>query len=97
MQKSHANHNHPQEALQNHSLKPHSGDHQEGMHHDHGYMVRDFQTRFWASLALTVPVLLLSPMIKEFLGLSKYLSFKGDSYALFFFSSIIYFYGGGLF
>lgn len=68
--------------------------HTEGHHGDHSEMVQDFQTRFWMSLVLTIPVLALSPMIRDFLGISQLLSFKGDSYVLFFFSSLIYFYGG---
>lgn len=76
-------------------LKEHSELHHEGMHPtDHSLMVKDFRIRFWVSLVLTVPVLLLSPMIQEFLGLSTQLSFQGDLYLLFFFSSLIYFYGG---
>ncbi|MBI2706872.1 MAG: cadmium-translocating P-type ATPase [Proteobacteria bacterium] len=57
-------------------------------------MVKDFQIRFWVSLVLTIPVLLLSPLIQEFLGLSGHLNFTGDRYVLFFISSLIYFYGG---
>jgi hypothetical protein len=40
-------------------------------HHDHTVMVEDFRKRFWLSLVLTLPILLLSPMIQEFFGLSK--------------------------
>ena len=65
-------------------------------HHEHHHMnmVKDFKIRFWVSLALTVPVLLLSPIIQGFLGLSRQLAFNDSAYFLFFFSSIIYFYGG---
>jgi Cu2+-exporting ATPase len=55
-------------------------------------MIQDFRRRFWISTLLTVPVLLLSPMIQEFLGIS--LRFPGDAYLLFLFSSVIYFFGG---
>lgn len=41
------------------------GDH--GSHHAH--MVEEFKRRFWVSLALTIPILLLSPLIQEALGL----------------------------
>jgi len=57
-------------------------------------MVADFRKRFWVSLVLTVPVLLLAPMVRSFLGLSQALSFAGDGYALFGFSAVIFFYGG---
>lgn len=80
---------------QNHPLKDHSGAHHEGMgHSDHAMMVKDFQTRFWVSLVLTVPVLILSPMIQDFLGILGMFSFKGDTYVVFSLSSLIYFYGG---
>jgi Cu2+-exporting ATPase len=61
---------------------------------NHEHMVQDFKRRFWISVILTVPVLLLSPMIQEFLGLEKILAFKGNIYILFILSSIIFFYGG---
>jgi Cu2+-exporting ATPase len=57
-------------------------------------MVADFRKRFWISLALTVPILLLSPMIQGALGLGTRLRFSGDLYLLFIPSSFIYFYGG---
>ncbi len=69
--------------------------HHSGMRHDHhAMMVKDFQTRFWVSLVLTVPVLVFSPMIQEFLGLSNQIRFTGDTFVVFLFSSLIYFYGG---
>lgn len=63
-------------------------------HHDHTIMVEDFRNRFWLSLVLTLPILLLSPMIQEFLGLSQRLRFSGDTYVLWVLSSIVFFYGG---
>jgi Cu2+-exporting ATPase len=64
-------------------------------HHDHhAYLVADFRKRFWISLVLTVPILLLSPMIQVFLGLGESLRFQGDQYLLWAFSSVVYFYGG---
>src|SRR5712671_3985214 len=61
---------------------------------DHGAMVADFRRRFWLCLALTPPVLLLSPMIQHGLGLGDALRFRGDGLVLFALSSIIYVYGG---
>lgn len=78
---------HQQHGL-NHSNYIHMG------YADHHSMVNDFKKRFWISLILTIPVLLLSPMIQAFLYLGKSLSFTGDIYILFFLSSIIFFYGG---
>src|SRR5215831_271603 len=62
--------------------------------HDHAAMVTDFRRRFWVSMILTIPVLGLSPLIRDLLGLSATLTFRGDSYALFGFSALIYFYCG---
>jgi len=69
-------------------------DHTGHAGHDHGAMITDFRLRFWVSLALTVPILLLSPLIQSVLGIGDALAFVGDSYALFALSSIVYFYGG---
>src|SRR5688572_2129376 len=45
--------------------------------HDHGAMVADFRRRFWVTLILTPPVLLLSPMIQHWFGIAEALSFPG--------------------
>jgi len=63
-------------------------------HHDHTAMVEDFRRRFWFSLVLTVPILALSPMIQEWLGLEERLAFPGSAYALFGLSTAVYLYGG---
>ncbi|MDD5204516.1 MAG: copper-translocating P-type ATPase [Desulfobacterales bacterium] len=69
--------------------QPGSG--RRGNHHAH--MVADFRKRFWISLTVTAPILLLSPMIQDFLGLEE-LRFPGDPHLLFVLSSFVYFYGG---
>jgi P-type Cu2+ transporter len=61
--------------------------------HNHAAMVTDFQHRFWASLALTFPVLALSPGIQNLLGL-HWIAFPGDSYLLFGISAVVFWYGG---
>jgi Cu2+-exporting ATPase len=68
--------------------------HSEHAGHDHGAMVADFRRRFWVTLVLTPPVLLLSPMIRHYLGLTDVLSFRGDGLVLFALSTIAYLYGG---
>ncbi|MCI5092717.1 MULTISPECIES: heavy metal translocating P-type ATPase [Saprospirales] len=79
-----------------HQMEGEHGDHNPGhgeMGHDHHrMMIADFRKRFWASLILTVPILLLSPMIQRWLGLDW--QFIGSRYLLFALSSIVYFYGG---
>ena len=59
-------------------------------HHEH--MVAEFKKRFFVSVALTMPVLALSPLIQGLLGLD--LTFFGDSYLLWAFSTAIFLYGG---
>ncbi len=66
----------------------------EGHEGPHGAMMADYRRRFWASLLLTVPVLLLSPMIKAVLGLERVITFPGELYVLWLLSSVIYVYGG---
>lgn len=66
--------------------------HEGGDHHAH--MVADFRRRFWVSLVITIPILLLSPAIQEFLRLGEVLRFSGDSYVLWALSSVVFFYGG---
>ena len=58
------------------------------------HAVRDFRKRFFFSSGLTIPILLLSPMIQDWLGLGEILRFGGDSYVLFALSTIVFFYGG---
>lgn len=74
------------------------GAHKHKEHHDHrshhAHMVKDFRKRFWVSAVLTIPVLILSPMIQKLLGFDKILRFPGDLYVLFALASIIYLYGG---
>ena len=63
-------------------------------HDHHAHMVEDFRKRFWISLALTLPIVILSPMIQEFVGLETKLRFPRDQYLLWAFSSVVFFYGG---
>ncbi|MGV3555112.1 MAG: copper-translocating P-type ATPase [Croceibacterium sp.] len=62
--------------------------------HDHGAMIADYRRRFWVTLVLMPPVLLLSPMIQHWLGLAGAISFRGDGLLLFALSTIVYVYGG---
>ena len=88
--KKHQNQHHHNNKDNGHKEHNHSGEHAE--HHAH--MAQDFLKRFWISIALTVPILILSPMIQEFLGLADMLRFTGDTYISFVLSSIVFFYGG---
>ena len=59
-----------------------------------GHAVAQFERRFWISLALTVPIVLLSPMIQHWLGLGERLRFPGDQYIAFALATAVYFNGG---
>lgn len=63
-----------------------------GHGHDHGAMIADFRRRFWISLALTVPILVLSPLIQQLFGYRLVL--PGGLFIVFAFSTVVYFYGG---
>jgi Cu2+-exporting ATPase len=70
----------------------HAGHHD---HHDHhARMAADFRKRFWISLILTLPILVLSPLLQKLVGLRETISFSGDLYVLFGFSSAVFWYGG---
>ncbi|KPL59529.1 copper-translocating P-type ATPase [Rossellomorea vietnamensis] len=68
----------------------HNGHHDHGNHHDH--MVEDFKKRFWISILITIPILILSPMIQMLINVDWRFSF--DMYILFGLSTVIFFYGG---
>ncbi len=71
----------------------HQGHQHAGGHQDHHrMMIEDFKKRFWVSVVLSLPVLVISPMIQSFLGFE--LSFEGNFYVLFVLSTLIFFYGG---
>jgi Cu2+-exporting ATPase len=57
-------------------------------------MVADYRRRFWVSLAITVPVLLLSPSVRSFFGFKNAVLFTGDKYVVFALCTILFFYGG---
>ena len=94
----HQHHNHTHESHSNghdhHNHDHHSGQHQSHSDHHghHEHMIEDFKKRFWISLIITLPIIVLAPMIQELLGYQ--LRFNGDRYVQFILSSVIFFYGG---
>lgn len=60
--------------------------------HDHSAMIADFLRRFWICLALTVPVVAISPMFQHAVGYR--LDFPERDWASFALSTFIFFYGG---
>lgn len=61
-----------------------------------GHTVEMFRSRFWLSFVLTLPVLLYSASIQNWLNFAPP-SFSGSEYIPFIFSTIIFFYGGLVF
>ncbi|MEM3770370.1 MAG: copper-translocating P-type ATPase [Candidatus Bathyarchaeia archaeon] len=62
-------------------------------HHHHAHHVGEFKRRFLVSLALTVPILLLSEMIQMWLGL-EWIKIPYQKEVLSLLSIIVYLYGG---
>ncbi|GAH72879.1 unnamed protein product, partial [marine sediment metagenome] len=83
--KEHTNHDHDEHH-----------EHKEHIHHDHAdhhrQMVRDFKKRFIISALVTIPILLLSPLVQQLFNFR--FGFPGEKYILFALSSFIFFYGG---
>jgi len=75
-----------------HKMTEHPGPDGKPHHDHHAMMVEDFKNRFLISLLLTVPILILSPMIQMFLGID--LRFSNDTYLLFALSTVLFIYGG---
>lgn len=82
---------HEMHAHEEHEMHEH-GEHKHSHAEHHKMMMEDFKKRFIVSAILTIPILLLSPLIQKFLGFT--FTFKGDHYVLFTLSAIVYFYGG---
>ncbi len=89
----HAHHDHHQ----GHTATPskdnsQTHDHHSGGHAHHTGMIEDFKRRFYIVLALTIPVMALSPMIQHWLVVNW--TFPASGYLLLALSTIIFFYGG---
>ena len=61
-------------------------------HDHHKMMIEDFKRRFYVTLIITIPVMLLSPMIQQWFHFN--IVIKGSTYLLFALSTIVFFYGG---
>ncbi len=69
-----------------HGVRDHGG-------HDHESILADYLRRLVVSSVLTVPVVLLSPTVRQWLGLSPQ-AFAGSHYVLAALAAVIYLYGG---
>lgn len=72
--------------------EPHPGTTEHSADDHHHLMLNDLKKRFWIVLALTIPIMFLSPMIRQWLGMSM-LS-PNLMYVLFSLSTIVFIYGG---
>jgi Cu2+-exporting ATPase len=93
---NHKEHTHPEEHEHHEQHDGHKNEGSNhgghGSHNHHAMMIRNFRKRFWVSLVITVPILVLSPMIQALLGYK--FTFGYSNYILFALSSLVYFYGG---
>jgi P-type Cu2+ transporter len=80
-------HDHPSASSATGTATMHAG-------HDHSGMVADYRRRFWVCVALTVPILLLSPAGMHGFGVIGAITFPGSLLVLLILSSAMYFYGG---
>lgn len=95
----HHSHQPPPKAEVKSTVQAHPAHHDHTQHetsHAHdkhaGHHTADFLKRFWISLLLTIPVILLSEMIQHWFGF--HISFNGDKYLLVLLGTVIYLYGG---
>ncbi|WP_193063815.1 copper-translocating P-type ATPase [Oceanobacillus oncorhynchi] len=88
MHEQHNHHNAPHSDHEHHQEEQHAHSHHD--HHEH--MIADFKKRFYISLVLALPIILLSDMIQSFFNYS--LTFAGDHWVELILASIIFFYGG---
>jgi Cu2+-exporting ATPase len=91
---SHAAHRQHHSSAPAHGQAAHA-DHRagHGAHVDHTGHEMMFRRRFWVSLALTLPVLLFSPMLQDWFGFTMP-AFAGDRWVGPLFAMLIFFYGG---
>lgn len=90
-------HSHHHEATEpkaaSHSKAMPGESHKEHAHVDHTGHEEMFRRRFWISLVLSIPVLLYSPMVQQWLGFGLP-AFSGSQWIEPLFSVIVFLYGG---
>lgn len=89
---SHHEHQHHDHKEHSHHSENHNHHSDSGYDKHEGHHTHDFLKRFWVSLIITVPILLLSEMIQHWFGFT--IAFPGDKYVLLTLGTIIYIYGG---
>lgn len=88
----HGHHDHHDHKEHSHHSETHNHHSDSGYDKHEGHHTHDFLKRFWVSLIITVPILLLSEMIQHWFGFT--IAFPGDKYVLLTLGTIIYIYGG---
>jgi len=63
-------------------------------HQHHVHHIQEFKNRFWVSLILTIPILLLSKMIQDWFPPLQAIRIPFQPHILLLLSSIVYLYGG---
>lgn len=97
----HMNHNHHEMYDMDHSM--HTGNkqsHEGHMNHDHHEMggvdhsmhMGNFKQKFWLSLILAIPIIVLSPMMG--MELPFQFTFPGSEWVVLVLATILFFYGG---
>ncbi len=76
-----------------HAIQASATGHEHSHHADHTGHEAMFRSRFWGSLALSLPVLAFSPAIQQWLGFSLP-AFPGSEWIPFVFALVIFAYGG---
>src|SRR6267142_2087649 len=93
-------HAHAAAPLPNGNDEHHAEHHEREGHQGHdqhaGHSVAMFRDKFWWSIALTIPTLVWSPMIQQWLGFHAP-SFPGSRYIPAIFGTVLFFYGGMVF
>ncbi|WP_312040217.1 copper-translocating P-type ATPase [Macrococcoides bohemicum] len=86
------NHNHAEHEGSHHNHEENHESHNHNGHDHHAHMETDFRNKFFIILVFTIPIVLLSPMIQNFIGVDW--QFTGDSYIVAALATFVYFYGG---
>lgn len=59
----------------------------------HARIAADYRNRFWLSLAVTLMILILSPVLHTLVGTESFARFHGYGYILFGLGSVVFWYG----
>jgi P-type Cu2+ transporter len=85
------------------TAESHGGHSRQDAHDEHGghgkhagHSVEMFRTKFWVSLALTVPALIWEPMLQQWFGYQAP-AFAGSDLIPALFGTLVFFYGGWVF